>query len=316
MNSKTPIDTHGLNRRQLLSRIGIGLAAFPILHACTSDSSGLEGDAGTTGSAADAAAGSAADAAADAATGSTADAATGAAPDAATGSAADAAPAGGWAQGGTVAMTDVATYPDPFTAPLSTCALVAATTAGPCTTTSDLARVDVSEGWTGLPVRLAIKVVSSSCQPIAGAVVKIWHTNLAGVYSGQTPNPAMCSNNDQNAISMNFMRGVQTTSADGVVYFDTCFPGWYHGRAVHIHFQVKSGSTSYKISQLFFPEALTTEIFATHPEYVEFGQPDTLFSNDGVMAGIPAASRSRHVFEYARMTDGAMLASKVVSVTS
>ena len=294
MDAKKPIDTRGLNRRQLLSRLGLGLAAFPILHACTSDSPGVAADAATGGSAADAA--------------------TGATPDATTGSAADAAPSAGWAQGGTASMTDVATYPDPFTAPLTTCALVAATTEGPCTTTSDLARIDVSEGWTGLPVRLALKVVDASCQPLAGVVVKIWHTNLAGVYSGQTPNPGMCSNNDPSAISMSFFRGVQTTDAEGVVHFDTCFPGWYNGRAIHIHFQVKSGQTSYEISQLFFPEALTSEIFASHPEYVGFGQPNTTFSNDNVMAGIPSASRARHVLECARMSDGAMLASKVVAV--
>ena len=291
----------GLSRRDLLQRLGYGLAAFPILNACTNDVAGGGADAanGAVADAASADAASATDAAA------SADAAK-----------PDAAPVDGWASGGTASMTDVATYPDPFTGALATCAIVASTTAGPCTTSSDLARVDVSEGWTGLPVRLALKVVDSACQPLVGAVVKIWHTNLAGVYSGQTPSPGFCSNNDRNAISMNYHRGVQTTAADGTVFFNTCFPGWYPGRAIHIHFQVKSGSTSYRISQLFFPEALTEEIFASHPEYVEYGQPDTVFSNDGVMAGIPSAARARLILEYARMTDGAMLASKVVTVTS
>ena len=219
-----------------------------------------------------------------------------------------------WATGGTAAMTDKSTYPDPFTSPVSSCVIVATTTAGPCTTANELVREDVSEGWAGIPVRLALKVVNASCNPVANATVVIWHTNAEGVYSGQTPNPAFCSNNDQNAISMNYMRGVQTTNADGVVYFDTCFPGWYPGRAIHIHFQVKNGATSYRISQLFFPEDVTSGIFANHVDYREFGQPNTTFSNDSVIAPITGDARARLIFDVARMTDGAMLASKVVTV--
>jgi protocatechuate 3,4-dioxygenase beta subunit len=236
--------------------------------------------------------------------------------DAATGDAntVDAPSGDGWASGGTAAMTDKANYPDPFTGALSSCVIVASTTAGPCTTATDLVREDVSEGWAGIPVRFALKVVNASCNPVASATVKIWHTNVEGVYSGQTPSPAFCSNNDQAAISMNYMRGVQTTNADGVVYFDTCYPGWYPGRAIHIHFQVANGPTVYRVSQLFFPEDVTREIFADHVDYREFGQPNTTFSNDGVIAPITGEARNRLVMDVARMTDGAMLASKVVTV--
>ncbi len=220
-----------------------------------------------------------------------------------------------WASGGTAAMTDKATYPDPFTGALSSCVLVATTTEGPCNTPStDLVREDISEGWAGLPVRLGLKIVDGSCNPVANASVKIWHTNAPGVYSGQTPNPAFCSNNDQSAISMNYMRGVQMTNADGIVYFDTCYPGWYPGRAIHIHFQVRNGGTTYRISQLFFPEDVTTAIFASHVDYREFGQPDTTFANDNVIAPVTGDARSRLILDIARMTDGAMLASKVLTV--
>ncbi|WP_428269783.1 protocatechuate 3,4-dioxygenase [Haliangium sp.] len=218
-----------------------------------------------------------------------------------------------WASGGTAAMTDKSSYPDPFTGALAACALVATTTEGPCTTESDLAREDVSEGWSGLPVRLALKVVDASCNPVAGMTVKIWHTNLEGSYSGQTPNNNMCLQ-QQDYSSQDFFRGVQTTDADGTVYFDTCFPGWYRGRAIHIHFQVKSETESYRISQLFFPEDITADIFATHGDYSAYGQPDTVFTTDNVMSQIPEAQRDRHILTVERMTDGAMLASKVVTV--
>lgn len=157
---------------------------------------------------------------------------------------ADAGDNGGWATGGTVSMTDKESYPEPFPGALASCVLVASTTDGPCTTESDLDREDVSESWTGLPVRLALKVANDACEPIAGAVVKIWHTNIEGIYSGATPRAALCSGNNQDYIAANFFRGVRTTGDDGVVFFDTCFPGWYGGRAIHIHFQVKNGDTS------------------------------------------------------------------------
>lgn len=162
-------------------------------------------------------------------------------------------------------------------------------------------------------MRLLLKVVNGACAPLVGATVKIWHTNRAGSYSGEPPNPSMCLANQAYA-SADFFRGAQTTDASGVVRFDTCFPGWYRGRAVHVHFQVKNGATSYRISQLFFPEDITADIFNSHADYKGYGQPDTVFSSDNVMATIPSASRDRHILAVSQMTDGAMLASKVVTV--
>lgn len=224
---------------------------------------------------------------------------------------------GQWASGGTTAMTAKASYPDPFTSASSTsasssCARVTTTTAGPCTTEGELLREDISEGWSGLPVRLAIRVVDASCHPLPGVTVKVWHTNSAGSYSGQTPNSTLCLQ-QQAYSSQDFFRGVQTTDPEGKVFFDTCFPGWYRGRAIHIHFQVKDGSTSYRVSQLFFPEEFTQEVFESHPEYRDYGQPDTVFATDNILAAIPVAERERHILTLSQMPDGALLASKVVA---
>jgi protocatechuate 3,4-dioxygenase beta subunit len=219
-----------------------------------------------------------------------------------------------WARGGTAAMTDKASYPNPFTGAPASCVVVASTTLGPCTTVPDLMREDVSEGLAGIPVRLALKVVDAACNPVVGATVKIWHTNIEGVYSGQTPRPDQCSRNNATYIAMDFMRGAQITNAAGVVYFDTCYPGWYPGRAIHIHFQVKNADTTYRVSQLFFPDELTRGIFTSHLDYRPFGQPNTTLANDGVVAPITGAARDRLVCEIARMTDGAMLASKTITV--
>lgn len=59
---------------------------------------------------------------------------------------------------------------------------------------------------------------------------------------------------------------------------------------------------------------VTAAVFTGHSEYKSYGQPDTV-SHDNIMAGIPAAQRDRHIFTVAKMSDGAMLACKVVTVT-
>lgn len=221
--------------------------------------------------------------------------------------------AAAWATGGTAAMTAKTCYPDPF-ANVTTCGLVCSTTAGPCTAPVT-ARQDVSEAMPGLPVRLALKIVNpDTCTPIDGAIVEIWHTQRTGVYSGQTPSPGFCSGGDAEAPTKSYFRGTQTSDANGRVDFDTCFPGWYPGRCVHIHIRVTVNGGDYVVTQLFFPNAINTEIFASHPDYTAYGQPDTSNTSDGIFGG--AANADRYICDVARMSDGAMLASKVIGVRS
>lgn len=217
-----------------------------------------------------------------------------------------------WASGGTAAMTAKACYPDPFAGGVVACPLLCETTAGPCTADA-LERQDVSEGWAGLPVRLALLVVDAdTCAPVPGARVEIWHTQRTGVYSGVTPNPQMCYGDDPDAANYQYFRGLQTAGDDGRVDFDTCFPGWYPGRAIHIHFRVHVGDDARTVSQLFFPEDITEEIFASHPDYQEFGQPNTHLDDDSIIGG--EDDPSDYVLTVARMPDGAMLASKVIGI--
>ena len=210
-----------------------------------------------------------------------------------------------WASGGTKSMTAAASYPDPFATPAAACVLATAATEGPCTEAADQVRKDISESYPGLPMRLALRVVDRSCKPIAGAKVKIWHTQITGSYSGDTPNNAMCLM-DQADASKHYFRGAQTTDANGRVDFDSCFPGWYPGRAIHIHFTVSRDGRSFT-SQLVFDDALAREIFASHAEYMPHGQPDTTNATDGIVSRGDLAG---YMLATARMSDGAMLASK------
>src|SRR5439155_574562 len=83
---------------------------------------------------------------------------------------------------------------------------------------------------TVLTLRLTV-LDASTCKPIKGAAVDIWHCDALGVYSGVPPAAA----------STTFMRGIQRTGAAGVATFQTVYPGWYPGRTVHIHVKVHVG---------------------------------------------------------------------------
>jgi len=214
-----------------------------------------------------------------------------------------------WASGGTKSMKGG--YADPFPATVAACALAVTATEGPCTEAEDQVRTDISEGYTGIPMRLALRVLDASCKPVAGAKVKVWHTQINGSYSGNTPNNGMCLK-DQADSTKHYFRGAQTSDAAGRVDFDSCFPGWYRGRTVHIHFTVTVGGRS-TTSQLVFDQALVAEIFANHAEYKGYGQPDTTNATDNVVGRGDLAG---YTLTTSRLEDGAMMAYKDLVVST
>ncbi len=88
-----------------------------------------------------------------------------------------------------------------------------------------------------------------------------------------------------NTIGKKFLRGYQTTGADGKAAFTTIYPGWYQGRSVHVHFKIRSAagaSSAYEFtSQLFFDEALTDQVHARQP-YADKGQRTLRNEDDGI----------------------------------
>jgi protocatechuate 3,4-dioxygenase beta subunit len=202
-------------------------------------------------------------------------------------------------------------YPDPFVQhpELSAlCALAVATTGGPCTEAADRERRDISEGYQGLPMRMAFKIVDVGCRPLANAKVKVWHTQQNGRYSGDTP-AAMCLA-DPSERTRHYFRGVQRTDANGRVDFNSCFPGWYPGRAVHVHLEVQLNGRSY-VTQVGFEQALCNELFESHPDYRSFGQPDTRNEDDGIIGGDQLHSFVAHT---ERLPDGVLMAAKQIVV--
>ncbi len=214
-----------------------------------------------------------------------------------------------WAIGGTAAMLAKTSYPDPFTAQSTACAATCEMTLGPCYAASP-EREDISEAYPGIPLRFALRLLDTDCNPLTNTRVDIWHCATTGLYSGDDASD-FCTSGDADARAHRFFRGTQSTDAEGKVYFDTCFPGWYSGRSVHVHYRVVIGTDEYLVSQLFFPEDVVADIFATVEGYASRGQPDTTFATDNVLGGVDG---SPYVMEVQRMTDGAMLASKTVFV--
>lgn len=218
-----------------------------------------------------------------------------------------------WATGGTAAMTGVANYPNPFANGLgAACELYCAATLGPCYAQT-LERKDISEGQPGLPTRLALRVVDAACEPIAGATVDIWHCAPSGLYSGEDASD-FCTTGDATARAARWFRGVQTTDANGRVDFDTCFPGWYSSRTIHVHFTIRIGETEYVTSQLVFDDDLDDEIVTSQELYNARGARDTKNTADNVVGG--ESDVTKFQFETARMRDGAMLAWKTLVIRS
>jgi protocatechuate 3,4-dioxygenase beta subunit len=163
--------------------------------------------------------------------------------------------------------TAARTTTEPTTTP--DCVLTPELTEGPYYLDLDLVRSDITEDRDGLAYDLVVRVVDAdSCQPIKGAAVDVWHCDAEGVYSGVDGD------------SGTFLRGVQLTDAGGMADFRTVFPGWYPGRAVHIHLKVIQGGQAWT-GQLFFAQATQDEVYALEP-YSGRGPADVPNSADGI----------------------------------
>jgi protocatechuate 3,4-dioxygenase beta subunit len=119
-------------------------------------------------------------------------------------------------------------------------------------------RQDVTEGRTGVPLTLTLTVVNAakSCAAVANASVEIWQCDASGNYS-EYAQPGY------NGVGQTFLRGLQTTDASGRVTFRTIYPGWYQGRATHIHAQVFIAGAAIKTTQVAFPEDVTSAVYRT-----------------------------------------------------
>jgi protocatechuate 3,4-dioxygenase beta subunit len=161
-------------------------------------------------------------------------------------------------------------------------------TAGPYYLEGDKVRRDIREGRPGVPLALRLSVLDvSTCKPIKGAAVDIWHCDTGGTYSGFA---------QEGTDGLTFLRGIQRTDANGLALFQTVYPGWYPGRAVHIHTSVYLGGNVVHTGQFFFPDKLTDTVYtkapySSRPNRDMRNATDSIFRNGGSRSILKLAKR-------------------------
>jgi len=133
---------------------------------------------------------------------------------------------------------------------------------------SGVVRSDIRSSFAGLsgtasgvPLTIALTIVSAStCAPLAGRAVYVWHCDALGRYSLYSAG----------ATNQNYLRGVQEADSSGRVQFTSVFPGCYAGRWPHVHFEVyptltAAGSVANRIatSQIALPKDVSDQVYAT-----------------------------------------------------
>jgi protocatechuate 3,4-dioxygenase beta subunit len=114
-----------------------------------------------------------------------------------------------------------------------------AQTEGPYYTPNTPERTSLLEpGITGTKLLLTGSVLSTSCAPIANALIDFWHCDDSGVYDNVGYK----------------LRGHQFTDSSGRYTLETIVPGIYPGRTRHIHVKVQSAYGPVLTTQLYFPD--------------------------------------------------------------
>jgi protocatechuate 3,4-dioxygenase beta subunit len=174
------------------------------------------------------------------------------------------------------------------------CVLTAALTEGPYFVDEKLYRSDIrsdpvtGEVANGVLLGLTFKVsrvANSACTPLTGAYLDVWHCNAGGAYSDVSGAGA----------GEKFLRGYQITDASGAAQFTTIYPGWYTGRAIHVHFKLRlfAGATaSYAFtSQFFFDDALTDSVYTLSP-YNTRGTRDVRNTADSIYNSLSSSEKA------------------------
>jgi len=110
-------------------------------------------------------------------------------------------------------------------------------TEGPYYTPRTPQKRDFRADAAGEGITLTGFVIDRRCQPVANAVVDLWHADARGAYDN----------------SGYRLRGYQLTDAQGRYVFETIMPGLYPGRTRHFHVKVAVPGLPVLTTQLYFP---------------------------------------------------------------
>ncbi|MEV5784169.1 intradiol ring-cleavage dioxygenase [Streptomyces sp. NPDC052287] len=214
--------------------------------------------------------------------------------------------------------------------------LTSETTEGPYYIDADKIRQDIREGQEGIPLTLRLKVIDAdTCRPVKNAAVDIWHCTALGIYSGYEamgsgggggggtppsgsppgvpsgtptgeppsggPSGGTGGGHSEPTDDERYLRGTWKTDQHGQVTFKTVFPGWYRGRAVHIHTKVHvdgawtdagyEGGHTCHTGQFFFDEksvlaAATVSPYSTKTATRTTLTEDTIYPQNGHTGGL------------------------------
>lgn len=196
------------------------------------------------------------------------------------------------------------------------CTLAPEQEEGPYYIDDEKLRRDITEGKPGVPLTLRVALVNAkTCAPLAHAALDIWHCDALGIYSGFIASslngpggpggpgrggpgmppppggpegfrpggmPPPGGMRARNVDKTRFLRGVQVTDERGLVEFSTVYPGWYNGRAIHIHTKVHLGGHVSHTGQLFFPPEITEDVAKLEPYKKRLGVERTTEAEDHV----------------------------------
>ncbi|KAK3936128.1 putative gpi anchored dioxygenase [Diplogelasinospora grovesii] len=152
----------------------------------------------------------------------------------------------------------------------TTCVFTPDNADGPYFVQGEQIRSNVTENLVGVPIHMEMQFIDvNTCRPAENLFIDIWSCNSTGAYSG-------VSAAGEGGLESTYLRGVQVTNKEGVVNFDSIFPGHYQGRATHQHITAHAGAQvlpngSYTgghvahLSQFFFDQALVNLVEATAP---------------------------------------------------
>ncbi|KGO45757.1 Intradiol ring-cleavage dioxygenase, core [Penicillium expansum] len=181
----------------------------------------------------------------------------------------------------------------------ATCILGPDVTQGPYYVTGELIRKNIVEDQEGVPLYMDIQLINTNtCEPLEGIYTDLWHCNSTGVYSGIVSS-GNGDSSDASNLDTTWLRGIQPSDKNGVVYMESIFPGHYTSRATHIHVLTHpvnetvvqangtiSGlysSSSSHVGQLFFDQDLITEVEKTAP-YSTNTQELTTNAKDSILS--------------------------------
>lgn len=152
----------------------------------------------------------------------------------------------------------------------------------PIKTPSQLVLENIKSDRVGIALLINLKIENknNNCSPLPNVLVDIWHCDKDGNYSeyGGT------SMQQTDYTTVHFLRGRQTTNSSGEVSFISIYPGWYQGRAPHVHVEVLTSSgSSLLVTQIAFPENVSSSVYSS-TNYAAHGQADTANTSDNVFS--------------------------------